>query len=63
MGGNDHLFNILAVERERTKLTKHPAEKLQSLRAAWRAWDSTVPAIAEGATINLCDSVKDMPQR
>jgi hypothetical protein len=33
------------------------------MRAAWEAWDATVPAIPEDATISLGYSVKDMPQR
>jgi hypothetical protein len=57
------LFNIPADERERANLAKHQPEKLQSLRAAWEAWDATVPAIPEDATISLGYSVKDMPQR
>jgi arylsulfatase A-like enzyme len=61
--GNDYLFNIPADERERANLAKHQPEKLQSLRAAWEAWDATVPAIPEDATISLGYSVKDMPQR
>jgi arylsulfatase A-like enzyme len=61
--GNDYLFNIPADERERANLAKHQPEKLQSLRAAWEAWDATVPAIPEDATISLGYSVKDMPHR
>jgi arylsulfatase A-like enzyme len=61
--GNDYLFNIPADERERANLAKHQPETLQRLRAAWEAWDSTVPAIPEDATISLGYSVKDMPQR
>jgi arylsulfatase A-like enzyme len=61
--GNDYLFNIPADERERANLAKHQPEKLQSLRAAWEAWDATVPAIPEDATVSLGYSVRDMPQR
>jgi arylsulfatase A-like enzyme len=61
--GNDYLFNIPADERERANLAQHQPEKLQNLRAAWEAWDATVPAIPEDATISLGYSVKDMPQR
>jgi arylsulfatase A-like enzyme len=41
--GHDYLFNIPADERERANLGKHQPEKLQSLREAWEAWDTTVP--------------------
>ncbi len=61
--GNDYLFNISADERERANLAKRMPEKLQSLRAAWEAWDATVPAIPEDATVSLGYSVRDMPQR
>jgi hypothetical protein len=61
--GNDYLFNIPADERERANLGKHDPERLETMRAAWEAWDQTVPAIPEDATISLGYSVKDMPQR
>jgi len=61
--GNDYLFNIPADERERANLGGRQAERLQAMRAAWEAWDATVPAIPEDATVSLGYSVKDMPQR
>jgi arylsulfatase A-like enzyme len=61
--GNDYLFNIPADERERANLAKHQPEKLQSLRAAWEAWNSTVPTIPEDAVVSLGYSKTDMPQR
>ena len=61
--GNDYLFNIPADERERANLAKRQPERLQALREAWEAWDQTVPAIPEDATVSLGFSVKDMPQR
>jgi arylsulfatase A-like enzyme len=61
--GNDYLFNIPADERERANLGKRDPERLETMRAAWEAWDQTVPAIPEDATISLGYSVKDMPQR
>ena len=61
--GNDYLFNIPADERERANLdSRHPA-RLAELRAAWEAWNATMPAIPEDATVSLGYSVKDMPQR
>ncbi len=61
--GNDYLFNIPADERERANLGKRDAERLEAMRTAWEAWDATVPAIPEDATVSLGYSVKDMPQR
>ena len=61
--GNDYLFNIPTDERERANLAKHQPEKLQSLRAAWEAWNSTMPAIPEDAVVSLGYSKVDMPQR
>jgi arylsulfatase A-like enzyme len=61
--GNDYLFNIPVDERERANLGGRQSERLQAMRAAWEAWDATVPAIPEDATVSLGYSVKDMPQR
>jgi arylsulfatase A-like enzyme len=61
--GNDYLFNIPADERERANIAKREPERLDVMRQAWEAWDKTVPAIPEDATISLGYSVKDMPQR
>ena len=61
--GNDYLFNIPADERERANLGKHQPERLQTLRAAWEAWNASMPPIPEDATISLGYSYKDMPQR
>jgi hypothetical protein len=32
------------------------------MRAAWEAWDATMPPIPADATVSLGYSVKDMPQ-
>jgi methylthioribose-1-phosphate isomerase len=36
---------------------------LAEMRTAWEAWDASVPAIPEDASVSLGYSVKDMPQR
>ena len=60
---NEYLFNITSDACERANLVhKHP-EKLRSMRQAWLAWESTVPAIPDDAVVSLGYSVKDMPQR
>jgi arylsulfatase A-like enzyme len=61
--GHDYLFNIPADERERANLAQREPERLGAMRASWEAWDATVPAIPEDATVSLGYSVKDMPQR
>ena len=61
--GNDYLFNIHADEHERANLAAHEPERLAALRAAWEAWDATMPPIPGDATVSLGYSVKDMPQR
>ena len=61
--GNDYLFNIPADERERANLGQRQPERLDAMRQAWEAWNSSMPAIPEDATISLGYSTKDMPQR
>ena len=61
--GNDYLFNIPADERERANLAAHEPGRLATMRAAWEAWDATLPPIPGDATVSLGYSVKDMPQR
>ena len=61
--GHDYLFNIPADERERANVGGRQPTRLAELRAAWEAWNATMPAIPEDATVSLGYSVKDMPQR
>ncbi|MEY4426117.1 MAG: hypothetical protein RL535_415 [Pseudomonadota bacterium] len=61
--GNDYLFNLPADERERANLGKHQPERLAEMRAAWEAWNDTMPPIPADATVSLGYSAKDMPQR
>jgi arylsulfatase A-like enzyme len=61
--GNEYLFNIPADERERANLAKKEPQRLAAMRADWLAWNATMPAIPEDATVSLGYSVKDMPQR
>jgi arylsulfatase A-like enzyme len=61
--GNDYLFNIPGDSRERANLAGRQPEQLQALREGWEAWNETMPAIPDGATVSLGYSVKDMPQR
>ena len=61
--GNDYLFNIPADARERANRAKREPERLANLRAAWEAWNATMPPIPADATVSLGYSAKDMPQR
>ena len=61
--GHDYLFNIPADERERANVGGRQPARLAELRSAWEAWNATMPAIPEDATVSLGYSVKDMPQR
>ncbi|CAN7617790.1 sulfatase [Acidovorax sp. Leaf78] len=61
--GNDYLFNLAQDERERANRALLEPARLQSMRAAWEAWNASMPAIPEDATVSLGYSVKDMPGR
>lgn len=61
--GNDYLFNLADDERERANRAPVEPERLQAMRAAWEAWNASMPAIPDDATVSLGYSVKDMPQR
>ena len=61
--GNEYLFNIPADERERANHARLEPARLDAMRAAWQAWDATMPAIPADATVSLGYSYKDMPQR
>jgi len=61
--GNDYLFNLADDERERANRAQVDTGRLAAMRTAWEAWNATMPAIPEDATVSLGYSVKDMPQR
>ena len=61
--GHDYLFNIPADERERANHASRQPERLAELRAAWTAWEATMPPIPDDATVSLGYGAKDMPQR
>jgi arylsulfatase A-like enzyme len=61
--GNDYLFDLSSDERERANLAAREPGRLDAMRAAWEAWNATMPAIPEDATVSLGYSVRDMPQR
>ena len=61
--GNDYLFNLADDERERANRAPVEPDRLRAMRAAWEAWNASMPAIPDDATVSLGYSVKDMPQR
>ncbi|HVR51894.1 MAG TPA: sulfatase-like hydrolase/transferase, partial [Pseudorhodoferax sp.] len=60
---HEYLFNVRQDARERANLARKHPEMLDTLRADWLAWERTVPAIPEDATVSLGYSHSDMPQR
>ena len=61
--GHDYLFNIPADERERANVAPREPQRMAQMRAAWEAWNNTMPPIPEDATVSLGYSARDMPQR
>ena len=61
--GIDYLFDVVTDARERANLGKHQPERLAAMRAAWEAWNATMPAIPQDATVSLGYDRTDMPQR
>ena len=60
---HEYLFNIPADERERANLATREPARLDAMRAAWEAWNASIPGIPEDATVSLGFGLKDMPQR
>lgn len=63
LDGNEYLFNICNDARERANLAHREPQRLATMREAWNAWNATMPAIPDDATVSLGYSSKDMPQR
>lgn len=61
--GIDYLFDISGDARERANLAKREPERLARMRAAWEAWNDSMPPIPQDAVISLGYSKVDMPQR
>jgi len=60
---HDYLFNIADDARERANKARRDPERLACMRAAWEAWNATMPEIPPDAAVNLGYSTRDMPQR
>jgi len=61
--GHDYLFDIDTDERERANRAPREPQRLAAMREDWLAWNATMPAIPDDATVSLGYSVKDMPSR
>jgi len=61
--GHDYLFDIDTDERERANRAPLEPERLAAMRAAYEAWEATMPPIPADATVSLGYGAKDMPQR
>ncbi len=61
--GVDYLFNLAQDERERANLAPLQSGRLAEMVQAWEAWEATMPEIPGDATVSLCYTDKDMPQR
>jgi arylsulfatase A-like enzyme len=60
---HEYLFDIETDERERANLAKVDPQRLQQMRAAWEAFDATMPAIPDDAGVSLVHGLADMPSR
>jgi hypothetical protein len=60
---HEYLFDLSADERERANLARREPDRFAAMREDWLAWNRTVPAIPEDATVSLGYSHADMPQR
>ena len=58
---HEYLFDVAADERERANLAKRQPERLAAMRAAWEAWNATMPPIPAEAGVRLVYGKKDMP--
>jgi arylsulfatase A-like enzyme len=60
---HEYLFNLDIDERERANLARTQPDRFQALREAWLAWNASIPAVPDDATVSLGYSNADMPQR
>jgi arylsulfatase A-like enzyme len=60
---HEYLFDLSADERERANRAAREPERLAAMRAAWEAWNATMPPIPPEAVVSLGYGARDMPQR
>ncbi len=62
MDGHDYLFNLARDERERANQALREPQRLAGLRAAWEAWDASLPAIPPEARVYTLFTPAQIPQ-
>jgi arylsulfatase A-like enzyme len=60
--GVEYLFDLGADPRERANLRAREPGMLAELRAAWEAWNATLPPIPDEARVSLVFTRDDLPQ-
>ncbi len=61
--GHEYLFDIETDERERANRAPLEPDRLAAMRAAYEAWEASMPAIPSDAGISLGFGARDMRQR
>ncbi|NBU66759.1 MAG: twin-arginine translocation pathway signal protein [Betaproteobacteria bacterium] len=60
---HEYLFDLEHDPRERANLRDRHPDQFQSMKAAWQAWDATMPEIPDGASVSLGYGLESMPAR
>lgn len=60
--GNEYLFDLARDERERANRERVDPQTLAELRAAWEAWDRTLPPIPSDAAVTLAFTEAEIPR-
>lgn len=60
--GIDYLFDIQADARERANLRERHPDIMQTLKAAWDAWNASLPPIPDDASVFKLYTQEHMPQ-
>lgn len=58
---HEYLFNVEVDARERANQARKDPDRLQTMRAGFEAWETTVPPIPGDATTTLVYTKQDMP--
>jgi arylsulfatase A-like enzyme len=60
---HEYLFDLSQDGRERADLKHKQADRFETLKASWHAWNASMPEIPHDATISLGYGAEHMPQR
>jgi arylsulfatase A-like enzyme len=61
MDDHEYLFDIAADPRERANMAQREPARLVELRAAWEAWNATLPPVPADAGVSLIFEKRDVP--